>query len=111
MKSELLRRSALARNYEHVHVAVAIAREGDPFSIRREARIDVASLVDGYAFDVAAVLVGGPDIGEVGKDHAAVVIVGISDKLDLPGGDGERHYKNSQEGGCQEPVFHWGVSL
>ncbi len=78
MGGQLFGVAATGRNQIDVEIAVALAREGDPLPVRREAPINIARAIDGQALDVLAVFIGGPDVSEIAEDDAAVVIMRIA---------------------------------
>ena len=83
VKGQLFCGAAFGRNDEHIKVAVAVAREGDPLAVWRKSGINIPSLVDGQPANVLAVFVSGPDIAEICKGDSAVVIMGISHQFRL----------------------------
>src|SRR4029079_12903845 len=82
-----LRRAAADGNDEHVVVAVAVRRKGDPLAVGREPRIDLARQVVGDTVRIAAVLVGGPDVAEIAEGDLAGVIVGMAGQPYRRGGE------------------------
>ncbi len=80
MIGQLFCGAAAGGHQVNVEIAVAIAREGDPFSVWREASVNVARSIDSQALDVLAVFVGGPDVAEIAEDDAAVVVMRIANE-------------------------------
>jgi hypothetical protein len=78
MAGQLFRVAAARRNQKDVEIAVALAREGDPLSVGREASINIAGAVYSQTLDVLAVLVSSPNVSEVSEDDSAVVIMRIA---------------------------------
>ena len=66
-----------------VHVSLAVGGKRDRAAVRGEPRVDVAGRVDGQPLDVLAVLVGGPDVAEIGEGDLAGVIIGVTHQLRL----------------------------
>src|SRR4029078_823437 len=79
------RRSTGRRNDKDVVIAIAVRRECDPASVRRESRVDLTGAVVGDSLNAGAVLVGGPDVSEVAECDAAGVIIRMARKFDRSG--------------------------
>ena len=77
--------AAGGRDHVDVHVSLAVGGERDRAAVGREPRVNVAGRVHGQAVDVLAILVGGPDVTQVGEGDLAVVIIGIANQLRLAG--------------------------
>ena len=78
------RRAAGGGHDEHVVVAEAIRREGDPAPVGREAREHIARDVVGEPDDAGAVLARGPDVPHVAEGDRPGVVVGVTRELDRP---------------------------
>jgi hypothetical protein len=78
---QLLRCAAARWNDKDIQVPVAVAGKGDPLSIGRKARIGIARFVYRQTLDVLAVFISRPDITQLCKGDAAIVVAGITDEL------------------------------
>ena len=111
MPGQAPRRASRRRDDEHVVVAVTIRREGDPLSVGREARIDVARPIVGQAQRTGAVLIRGPDVAEVAEGDPAGVVIGMARKPDRTGGQGlaareQDERANQAQRGCRSMQHH-----
>src|SRR5713226_1143929 len=110
MKSQLLRRAAAGGNDEDIEVAVAVARERNPFAVRRETRISIARLVHGQALDVLPRLIGRPDVAEICEGDAAVRVTRIAHKFGFAAKRERSKRADEQQRDEQGQFFH-GVLL
>src|SRR5205823_4674401 len=98
-----LGRAAGGGHDEHVVVAVAVRREGDPLAVGGELGVGVAGGVDGEPAGVGAVVVDQPEVAEVAEDDLALVVVRVPGEPDFggrqPGGrPTKRGYPGEEQG-------------
>src|SRR4030095_15340124 len=98
MESKLFDCAAFARNDKHIKISVPIRGKSDPLSIWRKAGIHISGFVGGNALYVFSVFVGSPDIGQIGKNDAAMVVMRIANEFGLTGGRPRRRAKRQQKG-------------
>ena len=103
---QLFGRATRRRNDEDIQVAVAIAREGNPFSIRRETRISIAGFIHGEALNVLTVFISGPNVAEIGERDAPVGIAGIAHQLRFARENNRCESEQSQSDGKWVEFFH-----
>src|ERR1044072_5141351 len=96
MMGQLRRRAARRRNDKDIEVAVAVAREGNPFSVGRETRVSIARFVDRQTLNVLAVLIGSPNVAKISERDAPVRVAGITNQLRFPRKDHGREGENEQ---------------
>src|SRR5206468_8408081 len=107
MEGQLLRGPSLGRHDEDVQAAGAVARKRDPLAVGREARVDVARLVDRQAADVLAVLVRGPDVADVRERDLSRTVMRVASQPGFGGAaegrlDERGEGDDDQGGGRQE---------
>ena len=93
---QLFWRAATRRNDVDVEIAVAIARERNPFSVRRETRIGIARFVDCQPLDVLSIFISDPNVAEISERNAAVRVAGIANQLRFTSKNDGRERENKQ---------------
>src|SRR2546428_653687 len=79
---------------------------GDPLAVRRESRIRIPCFSDRQTLNVLSVLIGGPDVAQISKGDAAVVITGIANQFRLATESKRGQRENEQKGGCWVESSH-----
>src|SRR5262249_17422770 len=80
--------------------AIAVAREGDPLSVRRKSRQDIACGMHRQPTGLAAIVIDDPDIAQVAEADLAIVIIRVPGQLDRPCGElatGAQEYAHGQD--------------